>query len=203
VSGMSLSTLDAPSDPNDPLSIFQFKDASIHAFNVDTGEHTDSFGQTYNSYSGNPIADANLSRTFLACNETTNTIIGLFANYGYFFGYDLQGESKWISKVNNIKRLQIKETGIHSPTPGYGGVPNSTADSFTSFRETDLQMELIQIIRDDAEVSTLYLDSETGELIYGRSSSIIPVSKTQSVGATITLHDNEYNSMSIQTIEFE
>ncbi|MCW9711837.1 hypothetical protein LQ318_02870 [Aliifodinibius salicampi] len=62
---------------------------------------------------------------------------------------------------------------------------------------------MIQIRSDDNKLSTLYLDSETGELIYGGSSSTIPVSKNQNVGATITFRDDEYQSMSIQTIIIE
>lgn len=203
VSGLNLSKLDAPSDPKNPLSVFQFNNASIHSFNVESGDLSNSFGHTYLSYSGNPFLNANLSRTLLSCNETTNTIIGLFANYGYFFGYDLQGNSIWISKVDKFKSLQIRESGINSPTPGFGGVPNSTADSFTPFRKTDLPMDMIQIRSDDNKLSTLYLDSETGELIYGGSSSTIPVSKNKNVGATITFRDDEHHSMSIQTIIIE
>jgi hypothetical protein len=203
VSGLNLTTLDAPSDPNNPLSIFQFNNASIHSFNVESGELSNSFGHTYQSYSGDPFLNANLSRTLLSCNEGTNTIIGLFANYGYFFGYDIQGNSIWISKIDNFKSLPIREFGINSPTPGYGGVPNSTADSFTSFRKTDLPMDMIQIRRGDNKLSTLLLDSETGEITYGGSSSTLPVSKNKNVGATITFRDDEYHSMSIQTIIIE
>jgi hypothetical protein len=203
VSGLNLSTLDAPSDPNNPLSIFQFNNASIHSFNVESGDLLNSFGYTYQSYSGYPILDANLSRTLLSCNKATNTIVGLLANYGYFFGYDLDGNSIWMSRVDNFKSLQIKESGIHSHSPRFRGVPNSTADSFTPFRKTDLPMDMIQVSSDDNILSTLYLDSETGELVYGGSSLTIQVTKNQNVGASITFRDDEYHSMSIQTIIIE
>lgn len=102
--------------------------------------------------------------------------------------------------LNFLNRLDKQ---IHSPAPRSGGVPNTVSDSFYPFRETDLSLDLIQIKHHNNELFTFYLDSATGELIHGGSSSSIPVAKTQDVGATLTFHNDEYNSMSIQTIEIK
>jgi len=129
------------SKPKRNENINQFK--SINRFKLSTFEHDKSFGFEYI-----PISDVLnfkriLSETFLACNQETNTVIGQLKHFPYVFGYDLEGNNKWISNIQNITNPEFTETkGVELTLISNVEIYNN----FYPFRNVDLdEFELIQI----------------------------------------------------------
>lgn len=72
-------------------------------------KHLKSFGYEYKSYVGWGGPDARLSETMLSCNERTDTVVGIMKYFPYIFGYDSNGQQKWVSKLNGYLSTKFRE----------------------------------------------------------------------------------------------
>lgn len=113
----------------------------IHKFDIDNEKLIASFGYEYRSIRDLPQWNSFMSKTKLACNESTKTIVGQLKDLPYMLGYDTNGEIKWISKFDNF-------TGtLFSETKRSGLMPTSDVVyyEFQNFREIhSSKYELIQ-----------------------------------------------------------
>ncbi len=80
--------------------------ARIH---IETGNLETSFGYIYPSYSSFSNFSLRLSETMLSCNAQTQTVIGHLEYFPYLFGYNPEGEIKWISKLDGYVSVQFTE----------------------------------------------------------------------------------------------
>lgn len=67
------------------------------------------FGFNYRSNSGYGTFDGILSRTILACNNYTNTVVAFSSNFSYLIGYNKEGEEKWRTKLEGYIDVNLLE----------------------------------------------------------------------------------------------
>ncbi len=92
----------------------------ISTFNLSDFTYLNSFGFEYLSNSGYGTFDGVLSKNYITCNPSTNTIIGYQADFSYIFGYNTLGEQKWVTKIadyinaehTEFKSPEYKNTGL-------------------------------------------------------------------------------------------
>ncbi|MEX2364364.1 MAG: 6-bladed beta-propeller, partial [Balneolaceae bacterium] len=87
----------------------------INKYDLETGEKLFHFGKSYKSVSGFGGFDALLSETKLHCNESTNTIVGVFSRYPFIAGYDpANGSEKWNAGILDFISPQVEEKDIEN-----------------------------------------------------------------------------------------
>lgn len=158
----------------------------LHEYDYFNENIISSFGFLYESFSGSPVIDAMLSDQFIACNNTNNTITTSLKNFGYFFGYNGEGERKWISKIDNFRPNGIEELNINSPNAGIRF--NSEKDYYHSlmpFGQTNTEYLIMQmssipgksfektnlesINNTQIRPHTFFLNTSNGQIIYSDS----------------------------------
>jgi len=138
----------------------------IHAYDLEQEKELHSFGPLYRSYSKWWLLDAQLSDIRLACNETTNTIVGLLHNFGYFYGYKANGGLKWISKLENFKYATLIEQHINTPQIRYSASPGGR---FSPFRNTNSGFTVFQLANNVPYPHEIILNTANGELTHAGS----------------------------------
>ena len=99
----------------------------ISKINAITLETEEAFGFEYKSITGRPRFNTVLSRTLLDCNSQTNTVIGYSENFSYLFGYDENGNRKWLSKIEPyLSREFIEFRNPKNQNPGLIHGTNTT-----------------------------------------------------------------------------
>jgi len=92
----------------------------ISKFYLQPFEYKYSFGFSYPSRSGYGTYEGILSNMMLSCNEASQTVIGYQKMLPYIFGYDLEGNQKWVSRINGyefprhteFKKRQFRNPGL-------------------------------------------------------------------------------------------
>lgn len=156
----------------------------IHKFSIKKRKAVNTFGVLYKSASGWPIFTGNLSDTILACNDESNTVVGIFKKFPIIRGYSSSGEQKWTSMVTDFKYSSIIEENDNGmPVLKYEGSikPHHAIAQFLSTKDsyTILQIEnrislpnkklsRIKSLLDDVEprIYSILINSETGEMEY-------------------------------------
>lgn len=89
----------------------------IQHFSIEPFELIKSFGYEYRSHIDMPQFNRFMSGTELACNSSTNTILGQLVSFPYMFGYSIEGDVKWISKFSNFLSTNFIEDSRPSVIP--------------------------------------------------------------------------------------
>lgn len=148
-----------------------------------------SFGFVYESVSGWGFLNNEMSRTVLSCNSKTKTVIGIMSHFPYVFGYDLDGNRKWISKIEGYKSTMFTEEKtaegpsfyqftnsdfLHFKLP----VPASNLGEFAVFQYLDRVPQDFFAKEPGMEIKerryyTIFIHSNTGELTYSDEIDLI------------------------------
>lgn len=138
----------------------------IHAYDLGYEKELSSFGPVYRSYSNWWLLDAQLSDVRLACNENSNTVVGLLHNFGYFYGYKTDGSLRWISKLENFKYATLTEQHINTPQIKYSASPGGR---FSPFRDTNSEFMVFQLANNASYPNEIILNTANGELTHAGS----------------------------------
>jgi len=108
INGYSIVNLDSPNKNS-----FETIQASepIHQFDLGTGKYVYPTCKNYNSVSNYGVFNGILSKTFIACDESTKTVIGLLSIYPLITGYNPStGTVKWESGITEFNFRGYIET---------------------------------------------------------------------------------------------
>jgi hypothetical protein len=103
----------------------------IHRLNRHTGEYEFEFGYLYQSENRIGPLGALLSETMLSCNKDSKTVTGIIKYYPFVFGYDTEGNQKWISKIEGFKSIESIEKYSENGKPSL--VRYSNSDVFNRY----------------------------------------------------------------------
>lgn len=166
-SGFSLKDLEAPKSSDQPYNIIELTSLPINQYDLKVEKSVNSFGPLYKSYSGWWLLDAQLSNLKLHCNSESNTIVGIQENFGYFYGFSIEGEMKWISKLDNFKYATLVEKNINTPNITYSA---RSGAQISNERETASKFVVFQIMNDADNPIEVIINTENGEIFGGRAS---------------------------------
>ncbi|MTI87296.1 MAG: 6-bladed beta-propeller [Balneolaceae bacterium] len=105
ISGFNSSPPDSASN-----SISDLLNSPISQFRITPFEFQNTFGYTYKSYHDWNSFNRAMSKSKLACNEQTQTVVEQKLHFPFMFGYTPEGERKWISKFENFIHTEFTET---------------------------------------------------------------------------------------------
>ncbi len=194
ISGFKHKKVDSLATEEKPYKAIQLTAGPIQRYDLRANKYISDFGPYYESYSGMYMLDAQLSGMMLSCNESTDTIVGLYDNFAYFFGFTPDGEQKWISRIKDFEYPHLVETKLNTSNPQFKAGPGYL---FHPFRETNSKYAISQIhnTQPDMEPQSVILNTETGEIF--RAGSTLKhqiVDKNQSMVVSITTDTTEKSS---------
>lgn len=195
----------------------------IHIYSRDSESRISSFGISYKSYSKNPIWGGTLSEMMLNCNSNTGTVTGLQKTFAHLYGFDEDGQLKWISRIDELDYEVLTESNIKTPRERMISSRNDALFSprYRAFRDTGSEFSVLQInyaisaanmsnlgnlirmqFTDRPVFHSIYIDTGTGELSLSEmekedSPEIFMASKD---GQVITVKNDEFGSNNIQLI---
>lgn len=164
----------------------------ITKVDLETFEHTLSFGYEYKSYSGWGYYSGRLSETMLSCNEYSKTVVGYLKRFPYIFGYDTVGRQKWVSRMDGYMSTQSRE--VRTPE-GPAFYPHTNEDIFNwKYPVQEIynkEYSLLQFIYSPLvkyyassdihqigrPIRTILVDTKSGELVYSDAYDYIGVWK--------------------------
>nr|WP_286668752.1 6-bladed beta-propeller [Fodinibius salicampi] len=154
----------------------------IHQFNSTNGKPLNTFGKIYQSNSQWPVFSGRLSDTKLACNESTDTIVGVFTNFPFVRGYQPDGKIKWTSVVDDYRYKPIIEEGMKAKASIRYPSSKEPFNEITHFTSTNKKYVFLQIenriampnkkrskLQEDLkkihpQINTFLIDGDTGEM---------------------------------------
>lgn len=113
ISGFSVKELTESSSADFPISVSE----PLHLYNKE-GDSIQSFGKKYNSSTGWPIFTGQLSEMYLACHDSSETVMTTYVKFPFIHGYSKSGTLKWVSKINDFSYLNLYEKS--DPVPQFG-----------------------------------------------------------------------------------
>lgn len=181
--GFKYEELDTLVNNDKPYNTKKLASGPIHKYDLSQQKTVDHFGPIYHSYSGWWMLDAQLSSMKLACNKKSNTIVGIFNNFGFLYGFESNGSLKWISKLDNYRYATLIEKNIGTENLRYSASPGAI---FSPSRETNSKYVVFQLVNTLTDPVQIILDTENGEVFHG--------------GAALpTMFDSKYGNRVVMT----
>lgn len=157
-------------------------------------ENTDlTFGYLYPSYSGYSNYSQRLSETLLSCHQESNTVVGYLRHFPFIFGYNVDGITKWVSRIDGYVSPEFTEfKKSQHRVPGLIPYSNQEVFNYTyPIQKIDVaDFSILQfgwtgpqpiinpnprIRREDKEprYRTILIDTESGELFHSDAYPLI------------------------------
>ncbi len=153
-----------------------------------------SFGYSYNSESGWGFLNSRMSETLISCNYETKTVVGYPSHFPYIFGYDTDGNQKWISKIDGYISTEFTEE-MTSEGPSFYSYTNSdilhhklptprtdigtfSVLQFVNRLPQDFFAKKKNLTLNNNSINTILVDTNSGELTYTHDFARIGVLKS-------------------------
>ena len=123
---------------------------TVHKMNMLNNKKIKSFHEAYKS--DRSLARILLSNNIISCNSQTKTLAVVSPNLPYIYGYDMEGNIKWVSELSDYNPIQtIEKTGDSGkPSITKRINPNDITDSYNKLLEIEgTEYFLLQINRSE------------------------------------------------------
>lgn len=108
---------------------------TVHKYNIPALSYQNSFHNAYKADSG--FSMLMLSNNRITCNKTTETVAVVSSYLPYVYGYDIDGEVKWVSEINNFTPVSIVETNYDRPGIDKEIRPDGKTDIYSNLSSTN------------------------------------------------------------------
>lgn len=199
LSGYGISKEQLEKYQNNEISHNEFNvSGPINKYSIASDSLEIAFGFKYKSYFGYKTFGGMMSNVMISCNSLSKTILAQHEYFPYLFGYDKEGDLRWLTKLegyltsNLLEEIgkngsynltQYSNSKIFQRFSGFN--PSSTNENFiqfqkyipqSSFREKDYTEVEINKIKYQGR-SGIRINSETGKSTYFESDDWLVIEK--------------------------